>query len=91
MEYEYTYNQIRDFEIIKTYTESSHFDRKLVRDNTNGLLFLYEFYEHFMEDDMYTTWILVKDEADADWLNKERNIIRPNGFRFDDNMKFIIY
>jgi hypothetical protein len=44
-----------------------------------------------MEDDMYTTWILVKDEADADWLNKERNIIRPNGFRFDDNMKFIIY
>lgn len=91
MDREYTHEDIKNFKRVKIYTESSHFDRVLVRDEVNNRLFLYEFYERFMADDMYTTWVLVENEADADELNKEKYIVRKNAFRFDDNMKFIVY
>jgi hypothetical protein len=88
--YEYTYEDIRNFETLKIYTESSHFDRKLVKDTVNNILYLYEFYERFMEDDIYTTYALVECEHDADWLNKEQNIFRKRAFRFDNDMRFIV-
>lgn len=89
LDYVYTYEEINDFEKIKVYTESSHLDRMLVKDIKNNLLYLYEFYERFMEDDIYTTYTLVNNEQEADELNKEQNIFRSRAFRFDDNMNFI--
>lgn len=91
LNYTYTYSDIQNFQIIKIYTESSHFDRVLVKDTVNNLLYLYEFYEQFLVDTIFTTWVLVTNEADADLLNKEQNIIRTNSFRFDDNMQFSTY
>lgn len=88
--YEYIYEDLLNFETLKTYIESSHFVRKLVKDTVNNILYLYEFYERFMEDDMYSTYTLVKDETDADWLSKEQNIFRKNAFRFDNDMNFIV-
>jgi len=79
---EITLNEMRNCEKVKAYTESSHFDRKLLRHIETNELFLYEFYEYGFEDEkIYTTYVLVKDESDADRLNKERDIRRSPYFR----------
>lgn len=74
----YTYYDLKDFDIVKTYEESSHFDRRLIHDSKNDRLFLYEFYEYVDfsggNDEIYTTYVLVNNESEANKLNKEQNI-----------------
>lgn len=77
---EYNYSKLRNFEVVKVYTKSSHFDRRLLKDKENERLFLYEFYEYENwnggNDEIYETFALVKNEEDADTLNLEKPIRR---------------
>jgi len=87
---EVTLNEMRNCEGVKVYTESSHFDRKLLKNTETNELFLYEFYEYGFEDEsIYTTYVLVKDEDDADRLNKERDIRRSPYFRVMPDWKIV--
>lgn len=85
-EKEYNYCILKSFNKVKTYTESSHFDRKLVADTENDRFFLYEFYEYedFSRgnDEIYETFVLVKDEAEADALNEKSDIKSGNSYIF---------
>jgi hypothetical protein len=60
------------FETEKVYSESSHFERYLLRCPECGQLYFYEFYEVVDWDDgddkMYSTWIAVDDVETADGL-----------------------
>ena len=66
------------FEIVAVYEESSHYDRKLLRCQDCGALFLFEFYERVDwnegNDEMYCTYVQVEDAAAAEAMNRERNI-----------------
>jgi len=56
-----------DFEIVKNITESSHFDRNILRCKQCGQLYFHEFYEivnYGGNDDMYDTYIPVESEED---------------------------
>ena len=89
-----TLNKVSDWERVKVYTEGSHFDRILLKDVENNLLYLYEFYEYVNfsggDDEIYTTYALVKDENDADNLNKMGDIRRTPFFRVQPNYEIII-
>jgi len=89
----YSYLRLRESKNLKVYAESSHFDRILCEDKDNGDLFLYEFYEYMDfndgNDEMYETFVLVKDEKDADKLNKERDIRRSPYIRVMPNFDII--
>lgn len=54
-----------DFETIEKFVESSHLDHSILKCRQCGQLYFYEFYEvvDFFggEDDMYTTYIPVKE------------------------------
>jgi hypothetical protein len=86
-----TLNDVQDWEDVKTYTKSSHFDRILRKNSKTNELYLYEFYEYGFEDEViYTTYVLVKDELDADRLNKERDIRRSPYFRVMPDYEIVI-
>ena len=89
-----TLNDIGDWETIKVYTKSSHLDRKLLKDKENNILYLYEFYEYVSfgdsGDQIYTTYVVVENEEDADKLNKERDIRRSPYFRVMPNYEIIM-
>ncbi len=60
-----------DKTLLKTYTDTEHLSRFLFRCNECGCLFFYEFYEIVDysgdgDDKIYTTFIHVEDERDAD-------------------------
>jgi hypothetical protein len=87
--WEFDYNSLKNTEDVIVYTDSSHLDRKLVKNKDTGTLFLYEFYEYVNfnggNDQMYETYTLVTDEEDANKLNQEGNIKRhPFIFVNDD-------
>jgi len=79
---------------IKSYEESSHYDRLLVRCNSCGELFLYEFYEYVDfsggNDKIYCTYIPVENEEEADRLNKSKiRDLRPAIF-WDEDVKIML-
>lgn len=90
----YNYRKLKEFTEIKTYEARSDFERKLVKDEKTGCLFLYEFYEYedfdLDIDEMYETYALVKDERDADTLNKEREIRRSPYIRVMPNFDIVV-
>lgn len=94
MDNKLTLSKIREWNRIKTYAESSHFDRILLKDSENDKLYLYEFYEYVDfnggDDQIYTTYTLVNDETDADQLNEERDIRRTPFFRVQPDYGVII-
>lgn len=79
---------LQKMELIKVYIESSHFDRRLYKDS-QGNLFLYEFNEFLTfsdrEDIINEFFVLVKDELDADNLNKEGDIRRLPYIHIDND------
>jgi hypothetical protein len=87
------YHTLKEFKNIKIYTESSHFDRKLKQDSL-GNLYLYEFYEYVSfgndGDEIYETYTLVRDECDADILNKQKDIRRKPYIRVNPGFYFNI-
>jgi hypothetical protein len=80
-------------EEIKFYSKSSHFDRKLMKEKGTENLYLYEFYEYVNfsggPDEIYETFTLVKDEKDADDLNKEGDIRRSPYIRVNPDYSII--
>lgn len=79
-------------EEVKVYTESSHFDRKLMKEKTTGNLYLYEFYEYVgfdSPDEIYETFTLVKNEEDANILNTEKDIRRSPYIRINPDYSII--
>ncbi len=62
------------FDLVKEYQDDSHLSRKLVRCRECGHLFFSEFYEIIDwqggNDDQYSSWIPVDDEASAERLNE---------------------
>ena len=91
---DYDYLSLKDFALVKTFTESSHFDRKLIKDEKNDVLYLYEFYEwedwNDGNDEIYTTYTVVKDEKDAILLNEKRYIRRQPYFMIQPNYDVLI-
>lgn len=84
--------KIREWKSIKVYKQSSHLDRVLVQDE-DGNLYLYEFYEKVnfdRDDEIINTYVLVKDEAEADKLDKEQFIFRKDSFRFNADMSITV-
>lgn len=82
----------QSMETIKIYTESSHFDRKLMKEKGTNNLYLYEFYEHMNFngcDEIYETFTSVKDEEDASVLNKEKDIRRSPYIRVNNDYSII--
>lgn len=69
-------------QVLKTYWETSHSERKLVRDKY-GRLFHYRFDEEMSFDDRPDRedylWVLVTDEKDSDSLTELNNLslLRP--------------
>ena len=62
-----------NFEPVKTITESSHFDRNILKCKECGQLYFHEFYEHVNfggEGDMYDTWIPVESEEEIKLLSE---------------------
>jgi hypothetical protein len=79
-------------EEVKIYSESSHFDRKLMKEKGTKNLYLYEFYEYVSFgglDEIYETFTLVKNEKDADTLNMEKDIRRSPYIRVNPNYSII--
>ena len=64
-----------DFELVKTFTESSHFDRNILKCRECGQLYFHEFYEvvNFGDDDMYDTYIPVETEEEIKILSETKN------------------
>lgn len=64
----------KNFESIKVYSEDDHFMRRLIKYKPTEELFFYEFNEEVDyvngNDPQYRTYILVKDEQEADEINK---------------------
>ncbi len=63
------------FERIKTFTESDHFDRTVVKCKECGQLYFHEFYEvdNFdRDDDMYDTFIPVETEEEIKILSETK-------------------
>jgi hypothetical protein len=62
------------FDQVKTYTEDSHFSRRLVKCKDCGQLYLKEFYEEIDwidgEDPQYSTFIPVRNEEEAEIISK---------------------
>ena len=77
-------------ETLKTYWETSHSERSLVRD-MYGRLFHYRFDEEMSFDDRPDRedylWVLVTDEKDSDALTKVTNLglLRPPYIAADEN------
>lgn len=61
------------FDVVRTYSEDSHFSRRLVKCKHCEQLYLKEFYEEIDwvdgDDPQYITYIPVKDEREAEVLN----------------------
>lgn len=75
---EYTYMDLKEFETVKSFYESSHHDKKLVK-SPDGKLFLYVFdeYVNFSGPDIMNEYfILVSDEADAENLANQQHFVR---------------
>lgn len=64
-----------DFERVRTFTESSHFDRNILKCRECGQLYFHEFYEvvNFGDDDMYDTYIPVETEEEIKILSETKN------------------
>lgn len=62
-----------DFAMIKSYEDSSHFDRALIKCTQCNQLYFYEFYEEIDwedgDDPQYITLIPVESEQEADLIN----------------------
>jgi hypothetical protein len=60
---------------VKTFSDSSHFGRYLVKCPDCGQLYLKEFYEHVDwlhgNDKIYQTWIPIESEIVADEINEQ--------------------
>jgi hypothetical protein len=86
-------DMMREWKQAKVYTTSSHFDRILFEDQ-DGDLYLYEFYEHEDwnngNDEIYTTYVPVKDESEADMLNKQGDIRRIPYLRVMPDYELVI-
>jgi hypothetical protein len=73
----YTIPTLLKAQVLKTYWETSHSERKLVRDKY-GRLFHYRFDEEMSFDDrsdrLDYLWVLVTDEKDSDSLIELNNL-----------------
>lgn len=81
---ELCYEAVREWERVKYYKESDHFDRALVKDDL-GNLYLYEFYEYVNfggSDEIYQTYVPVASEAEAEQLNSLPDIKVKGCFMF---------
>lgn len=62
------------FDVLKTYSEQSHFSRRLVQCTRCGLLYIKEFYEETDwidgEDPQYETYIPLASAHEAEAINK---------------------
>jgi len=64
-----------DFERVKTFTESSHFDRNILKCKECGQLYFHEFYEIVNfggDDDMYDTFIPVETNEEIKILSETK-------------------
>lgn len=74
-----TYNILKDGlhggNALKVYTDTSRFERKLMK-SPEGQMFLYEYEEEmgFPDDRITELFVLVSSEGDADKLNREHFI-----------------
>lgn len=66
---ELSYLDMKSFETVKTYRDTNHDTRSLVK-FPDGKLFLYDFHEEmgFPNDTIYEYLFVVKDELEADTL-----------------------
>lgn len=67
-----------DFELVKTFTESSHFDRDILKCKECGQLYLHEFYEVVNfdgDDDMYDTYIPIENKENIKILAETKEPI----------------
>lgn len=63
------------FERVRTFTESSHFDRNILKCKECGQLYFHEFYEIVNfggDDDMYDTYIPVENDEDIKILSETK-------------------
>lgn len=75
-----TYLKMKAFEVVKVYTNTDRFERKLVKDEW-GRLYLYEYREEmgFPDDRIDEFYATVQNEKDADLFNQEQEIYsRPH-------------
>ncbi|AEW47369.1 hypothetical protein BCB4_0140 [Bacillus phage B4] len=74
-----TYNKLKEElhrdNVLKVYTDTSRFERKLMK-SPEGQMFLYEYHEEmgFPDDRITELFVLVSSEEDADKLNQDHFI-----------------
>ena len=88
----YTFNTLHNAQVLKTYSKTSHSERKLVKDSY-GRLFHYRYDEEmrFGSDDDREDylWVLVVNEADSDFLATQSrlSVLRPPYITADETYR----
>ena len=78
----YTISTLQNAQVLKTYSEISHSERKLIKDSY-GRFFHYRYHEEMRfggnDDREDYLWVLVENEADSDFLATQSRllVLRP--------------